>query len=691
MTMTSLGIGAGAGGAMRFSQTRGRIGNAAQGISYPSPFFDVAQTYLPTTVKQMLRWCRYYFLTSPLINSVVCKLSEYPITDLIIDGEDATAKRWMNFIQDNLLYRSFQIEVGLDYFTYGNAFVSVGYQFDKYLSCAACGWNKKASQCRSSWVFTNYAFRLTCPGCNQTAPAVVRDLYLKNPSGVKLIRWNPEDIEITYNDLTGMHTYFYTIPQTVRNDVILGRKEIVEGIPQLFIQAMREQKGLILSPDKVFHLRRPTLATIDRGWGTPLLLPVLKDTYYLQLMKKAQEAILLEHIVPMRTIFPQPASGTSDPFTSINLADWRDHVAAEIMRWRYDPNYIPIMPLPIGNQTIGGDGKALLLVPEMRETAEQIIAGMGVPRELIFGGLSYAGSNVSMRMVENMFLGYVLRHKQLFNFVMREIASFLEWPEVKGRFKPFKMADDIQRKAYLFQLNQANKISDTTLLADVDLSQTEENRLMIDETKTRIQAAKAQQLAMAEMQGEAQLVMTKYQIKAQHAMQEAAASMQPAPGEPGGMDAAQQGGGTPGGQEAGAPAPGAAAAGVQGPAGVDPSMVAPPTATPQQSFDNAIKSRLGLNQNMQQSGMTGVDLPSMAMANAQQISALDPAMQQMAITNLQISNPPLAALVEQYLKQLQKDRQQTTNGLGANGAAASTINTTPLPEARGPRRAAGIV
>jgi len=688
MTMTSLGIGAGAGGAMRFSATRGRIGNAAQGISYPSPFFDVAQTYLPTTVKQMLRWCRYYFLTSPLINSVVCKLSEYPITDLVIDGEDATAKRWMGFIQDNLLYRSFQIEVGLDYFTYGNAFVSVGYQFDKYLSCTKCNWNKKASQCRSMWVFTNYAFRLTCPACGLTAPALVKDLYLKNPSGVKLIRWNPEDIEITYNDLTGAHTYFYTIPQSIRNDVILGRKEIVEGIPQLFIQAMREQKGLILSPDRVFHLRRPTLATIDRGWGTPLLLPVLKDTYYLQLMKKAQEAILLEHIVPMRTIFPQPASGTSDPFTSINLADWRDHVAAEIMRWRYDPNYIPIMPLPIGNQTIGGDGKALLLVPEIRETSEQIIAGMGVPRELIFGGLSYAGSNVSMRMVENMFLGYVLRHKQLFNFVMREIASFLEWPEVRGHFKPFKMADDIQRKAYLFQLNQANKISDTTLLADVDLSQVEENRLMIDETKTRIQAAKAQQLAMAEMQGEAQLVMTKYQVKAQQAMQ-AAGAMQPAPGEPGGMDAAQQGGGAPGGQEAGVPAP-APVAGAADPAAAG-APIAAPMASPQQTFDNAIRSRLGLNQNMQQSGMTGVDLPSMAMANAQQISALDPAMQQAALTNLQLSNPPLAALVEQYLKQLQKDRQTTTSGLGANGAAAGAVNMTPLPDARPPRRAASIV
>ena len=119
---------------------------------------------------------------------------------------------------------------------------------------------------------------------------MAKDFYYKNASGIKIIRWNPEDIEITYNDITGDYTYFYTIPAVVRNDIVIGRKDIVEGIPQVFIQAMREQKGVIFSKDNFFHMRRPTLATQDRGWGTPLLLPVLKDTFYLQLMKKAQEA-----------------------------------------------------------------------------------------------------------------------------------------------------------------------------------------------------------------------------------------------------------------------------------------------------------------------------------------------------------------------------------------------------------------
>lgn len=697
MTMSGFGMTGGPANAFRFSQTRGRIqGSPVQGVNYPSPFFDVAHTYLPVTVKQMFRWCRYYFLTNPLINAVVFKMSEYPITDIIIDHEQPdTATKWSDFFQDHLQYRAFQVEVGLDYFCYGNAFISIGYSFNKYLKCQVCGWHENSMRCRNYWVFTNYAFRLSCPNCKTTGDAIVQDVYLKNASGVKLIRWNPEDVEILYNDLTGEYTYFYTIPAAVRNDIIIGRKEVVESIPQIFIQALKEQKGLVLAKDKIFHLRRPSLATQDRGWGIPLLLPVLKDTYYLQLMKKAQEAILLEHIVPLRILFPQPSTGTADPYTSINLADWRDHVAVEIGRWRYDNNYIPILPLPVGNQTIGGDGKALMLTPEIQQWSEQIVVGMGVPREFIFGGLSYAGTNVSMRMLENAFIGYVLRHKALFRFVMQEVASFLDWPMAKGRFKPFKMADDLQRKMFLFQLNQANKVSDTTLLADADLSQAQENKLMMQETKSRLQATKEQQLAMAEIQGEAQLVMTKYQAKAQEAMTGAAGPV--APGEPGDASAGATGaaaqpaqGGAPGGQQA---VPAQAAAQQQDPnaagaAGAVPAMQ-PPSVS--QEFNAAISSRLGKSNSMQQSGTTGVDLPSMAMAYAQQIEMLDPAMQEVALQNLSTVSPELTQLVQQYIKQLDKDRQKVAPGMNGAGTGTGGVDMRPLPDQRSPRRLTSIV
>jgi ribonucleoside-diphosphate reductase alpha chain len=107
-------------GAGRFSRARGRIqGGQGQGINYPSPFFDIAHTYLPTTVKQMFRWCRYYFFVHPLINAVVFKMSQYPITDLVYFSKDPQLKAmWKDFLEKQLMYRSFQEEVGLDYYCF---------------------------------------------------------------------------------------------------------------------------------------------------------------------------------------------------------------------------------------------------------------------------------------------------------------------------------------------------------------------------------------------------------------------------------------------------------------------------------------------------------------------------------------------------------------------------------------------
>lgn len=625
----------------RFAQTRGRIqGSITQGVNYPSPFFDIAHTYLPTTVKQLFRFCRYYFLTNPLVNATVFKLSEYPITDVIIDHENHKVKqRWMEYFHDHLRYRAFQVECGLDYFAYGNSLNSVSFPFQKYLTCRNCQWSERADKTRRYWTFTNLEFRLQCPRCGQTGEADVHDHYYRNASGIRLIRWNVEDVEINYNDISGETTYFYTIPGPLRNDILIGKKDVVQSTPQIFIQAIKQRKGVIFSKENIFHMKRPTLAWQDRGWGTPLILPVLKDTFYLQLMKKAQESVLAEHILPLRVLFPQAASGSSDPFSTINLMDWKDHIAAEIARWRQDGNYLPILPLPIGQQSIGGDGKALLLFNEMQALSEHIIMGMGVPREFLMGGLAYSGTSVSMRMLENSFLSYVGRHRLMARWVMKMVAHFMEWPEASIRFKPFKMADDLQRKAYLFQLNQAGKVSDQTLLADADLEQEEEDEIMVRETDKRLEATKKQQLAMAEVQGEQQVIMMKMQAKAQQAMAEAQQGPQ-APGEPGGPEETM--------------------AAMQSPLNAGQSLGAPPTQAEQHTT-------------------VGVDITQMAQSYAEQIVQLPPDQQQMALDAITAQSPELAQLVQRFLSRIGAKQQPTS------------VDQRPLPEKLPARREAQLV
>jgi len=103
--VTADAIEFGAGGALRFASNRGRsiTSEALGAVRYPNPFFDIAHTYLPSSTKTMLRWCRYYFLTNPLINAVVYKMAEYPVTDLLYDTDNEPLRKKWKGLFENIL------------------------------------------------------------------------------------------------------------------------------------------------------------------------------------------------------------------------------------------------------------------------------------------------------------------------------------------------------------------------------------------------------------------------------------------------------------------------------------------------------------------------------------------------------------------------------------------------------------
>lgn len=617
----------------RVARTQGRIRGTGWGMSYPSPFFDVAHTYLPDTVRQMFRWCRYYTLTNPLIASVVNKMAEYPITDIIVDTDnDGVKKLWVDFFEDTLQLRAFLVDIGLFYMCYGNALVSVNYPFRKFLKCRQCSRMTLAE--KAKFRFRNFKFFLECE-CGHHGESEVQDVPIRSASEIRLILWSPEDITIKYNDITGRSTYYYTVPRTMRNEIMMGKRSTVTQVPQIFTDAVRRQKSIILNPDNIFHFRRPSILTgsKDKAWGVPLVLPVLKDVFYLQILKKAQESIALERIVPLTVLFPQPGSGSSDPYATISLSKWREQVGLEVQRWRFDRNYLPIMPLPIGSQNIGGDGRALLLGQEIRIWSEHIIAGMGVPQEFVFGGLQYSGSNVSLRMLENQLLRYVSDQLRMIkNFVVKNVAAWMDWPLVNVRFKPFKMADDLQRRAFDLQLNQAGKLSDTSLLANCDYDPIKEDEQMAKETIRRLEAVGMQQRAEAQIAVDAQAVQAKGQAKIQQIMaQEQEQAMQ------GQADAA----------------PGEAQEGQQ------------PQALPAAGGGGGTGGSGGASNQQKQ---------AMAQQMAQRLAQYPPDQQQQIIQQISQQDPELAQLVMQLLKQ------------GGGGQAQQGSAGKPLPEQRPPQR-----
>jgi hypothetical protein len=470
------------------------------------------------------------------------------------------------------------------------------------------------------------------------------------------------------------------------NDVRMSKRHIIENIPQVFIEALRKNKALLFSKQNIYHMQRPTIAQKDRGWGMPMILPVLKDTFYLQILRKAQEAIAIEHIVPLRILFPQSASGTADVYSTVNMTQWRDKIEQEVIRWRLDNNYIPIMPLPVGQQTLGGDGRALMLAQEHRQWSEHIVAGMGVPIEFVFGGMQYSGSNVSMRILENHFLDVKTQRLQMVtDFIMPNVSAFMGWQPAPVHYKRFKMADDLQRSAFYLQLNQAGKVSDKALLEDCDWDSKKEQERIEQERKIILEGQRRQALTQAAIQGEAQLIMSKYQMRGQKLMTE----MQMGPEtEQQGMPAAPP---MPGMGQPGMMSPAAegqmmnSQVGMMNASGQNPSMEIPPGAPPEGGApmegappEEGTAPPVMEGAQSQVSGGPSYDIQMIANQVVGWLNQLPDHERNHELVKMQLNNPQLYSMVLPML-------QQTT---GAQQNSAAMPQPEQRPAQRGPEAAA---
>ncbi len=470
---------------------------------------------MPRTIKSLFKLCRIFFYRNEFINNVITKLAEYPITDLdtenIEDGE--MTNKYRELIDHHIRLKRLLIEIGLDYFTYGNSFISANMRFKRFLKCPKCNAVNPVERVKYTW--QNYTFNGTCPSCKaQGLTFLVEDRYLKNPKYFKFIRWSPENITIDYDELTGDARYFYEMSPQQKRGIIEGRREVIERAPKLFIEAIRTNRKILLDPNNLYHFKRSTLAEEDQGWGKPLILAALPMLWYMQTLRRGNEAIASDHLVPMRTLFPS-SQGNLDPFTQLNIGAWRSAVEENLGFWRRDPNHIGIFPIPIGYQSLGGDAKMLNVTQELRFLQEIIINSFGVPTEFISGGATWTSSSVSLRIVENHFLSYREELNDFLNyFAAVKISAFLDYPPTKFKMKKFRMSDDVQNKEALAQLAQMGKISDSYLKEEFGINLQEDRRYAEADNKFNLSLQAEQQQAQAEAQGKLLVIQAKYEARA---------------------------------------------------------------------------------------------------------------------------------------------------------------------------------
>jgi hypothetical protein len=494
-------------------------------IKYDNPFLDITSTYIPITIKGMFKFVAAFALGDGIISQCIIKMSEYPITKLIYNDDekskfedDKTIDWWKNVLEKQINIMRVLKECGMDYYAYGNSIISISFPFRRQLQCPRCQeWhNVEAMEIK----FRAYQFYAKCK-CGYDGHMKARDLPTKEIAGIKIIKWDLPYVDIKYNNISGDHFYYYTPPENIKNAIRRGDMDIVNTTRLEIIEAIKKNKQLKLTTNNIYHQKRSAPQYIipsERGWGVPLIMPVMKDVFHVRILKKGNEMICFDHIVPLRMLFPT-SQGDVSPHLTTNLTSWRSKVEDQIMRWRKDPNYIAIVPMPIGTQTFGGDGKILMVTPEIKAVEDDIVIGMGVIPELIRGGASWSGSNVSLRIVENTFLNHRGDMQNIIDFIIDKVSTFFGKNKIPVKMADFKMADDLQKKQMMVNaamgptsdalISRPTAIKELGFDPDVEYDNNQAYLKKIIELKTR------ESEGMAEAQGAGSVINALYQADAQ--------------------------------------------------------------------------------------------------------------------------------------------------------------------------------
>lgn len=469
---------------------------------YPAPFFDPLAMQQIADPKIMIQWSRFFYSWNPIVAGAINKMVTYPITDFIFDTKDPLVKRNYEEAFETLKVSELMIKAGLDYFISGNFFASALMPFKRMLICPECGYSASVETTKIRPSSTGLT--AVCTKCGSAIRPKVEDTPTQFLGDMKIITWNPLNVDLDYDEIMDTYDYFFNLPNQIKNGIIKGEKKYFAKYPQYFIDAAYSRKMLKIYPDKIVHMRRPNHSAVyNKGWGEPLITPCLKHLFHLMLLLRAQDALAVDQILPWNIFSPSATAGT-DPAEDFDLGSWKEMVKREHEQWKNNPMHKSIMPIPIQHLMIGGQGKMLMLTPEMEEDINQILAGMGVPREFLYGGLSWSGSNVSLRMLENQFINYRTTMQRLIDYIVRQISSYFGYPYIKVRMQNFKMADDIAQKELLLKSVEAKVISKRTMAMELfnQIDYDEEQKRIKDEAMADLalqaEVSKASDAAMAE-------------------------------------------------------------------------------------------------------------------------------------------------------------------------------------------------
>ena len=481
------------------------VNSLPSSIKFPDPFLDMASMIMPRQFTQLLNLCETLWMRNGTYKMAASRIVRYFITNVSCSDDETETTDVQDYLQDTLRVNEKLATIGDDFLAYGNSFTSPIFPEVRLLRCKHHPEVVRNIDKIPDWQYSNFTFSAFCRKCNKRTDHDVIDVAVKDPARIFVKRWNPQDIRISYHEWTGEADYMLNIPIKWQQAARRGDNLFVKSLPMSVLTAIKQNKAFGFSPDMIYHMREDTLAGIDTGgWGVSRILANFAQSYYLQTLKRANEVLANDFVLPFRAIVPAAQqSGVEDPLLNKNLSKFKAAVLDMLRKHRQDPAGWNVLPFPAQYQTFGAEAK-MLTTPEMvNQAQDDLLNSIGIPAELYRGTLQLQAFPGALRLFEQTWPQIPAFLNGWLNWFTTIVCTEMNWNRPSSiRLAPVTMADDAESRQVWLQLAASGAISNQTALAPWHLNYKDEFKKLM---KEQVSAQEEQAAMSRDMQTKQQL------------------------------------------------------------------------------------------------------------------------------------------------------------------------------------------
>lgn len=466
--------------------TGGGVPGLAKG-QFASPWSDLASRYAPRTMRDALALCEYLYTNYGIYRKASERIVDYFLTRVRLSGQDDDQRKEFEKVLNNdfgILERL--REVGHDYMCYGNSFCSLHLPFLRVLRCPTCRSMVPVGEFQQfQFNLQELKFYAPCVKCRTIRAHTFKDFPVKDPRRIHLVRWDPKQIRIETNPITGDTRYWLEIPPDIQSKVRQGDQFTVATMPRNFLVAIQKNQRFRFTEEYFFHLREGVLAGLNlRGWGIPSVLSAFRNFFRLQVLYRYDEVLKMDYIIPLRILSPATTNlAAGNDFVQVGMQNFMGQAASAVARHRVDGADWTFFPFAVNYQAVGAEGTQLDATTRDTITSEEdrLLNVRGAPPEFYRSNMTMQVAPVMLRLFERGHMPLINGFDRLIRWLVDSIAHHTNNGSYESSLEPVTIADNVEDKMWRLQAAQAMLLSKETGFSPMGIDPREEEKRIVDE------------------------------------------------------------------------------------------------------------------------------------------------------------------------------------------------------------------